>query len=85
MYIYKYIRRFGLITVLIMMIICCVGCGEKASDTEETKKEIIKTYSISADEALSEEKIDTLVDVLADRVSYYDVKGKVSLKDQDEN
>ncbi len=86
MYTYNANKKTCLSVLLMLtLLIFCVGCDKKEQATEEEKKEIIKTCSIVTDEALSETEIDKLVAVLSDRVSYYDIKGKVSLSGEDEN
>lgn len=85
MYTYNANKKTCLSVLLMLtLLIFCVGCDKKEQATEEEKKEIIKTYSIVTDKTLSETEIDKLVAVLSDRVYYYDIKGKVSLKEQDE-
>lgn len=86
MNIYKHIKKFIIIfSSIVVLVICCVGCGEKEQATEAEEKDIVRTYSIVTDEVLSEEEIENIKSVLSARVSYYDIEGKVSVRDKDEN
>lgn len=84
---YIYLKKTVVYTILAMiLIVCCVGCSkDNSTTTEDEVKTITRTYSIAVDSVLTEEEINEIVEVISNRVSYYDVDGKVNLKDTDAN